>query len=106
MTLTVRPGEQLGRALNPWRFGAGVALAGASVLLIDDTWVSGASAQSAAVALRAAGAGHVAVVVLGRHVDPGDPRSQLLCAALRATSYDPGGCAVHPLTALRNYHVA
>jgi len=106
VTLAVRPDEHLGRALNPWRFRAESPLAGASVLLIDDTWVSGASAQSAAVALRAAGAGHVAVVVLGRHVDPGDPHSQRLCAAFRVTSYDPGACAVHPLTALRNYHVA
>jgi hypothetical protein len=94
-TLAMRPGEHLGRELNPWRFRSESSVAGASVLLVDDTWVSGASAQSAAVALRAAGARHVAVVVLGRHIDPGDPHSQPLCAALRATSYDPGACAVH-----------
>ncbi len=106
VTLMVRPGEHLGRALNPWRFRAESPVTGTSVLLIDDTWVSGASAQSAAVALRAAGASHVAVVVLGRHIDPGDPHSQRLRAAFRATSYDSGACAVHPVTALRNYHVA
>ena len=35
---------------------------GASVLLVEDPWVSGASAQSAAAALKLAGARHVAVV--------------------------------------------
>ena len=63
----------------------GGAVAGADVLLVDDTWVSGASAQSAAAALKAAGARRVALVVLGRHVDPADPRSaEFLRTALRA----------------------
>ena len=62
----------------------GGAVAGADVLLVDDTWVSGASAQSAAVALRAAGARRVALVVIGRHVDPADPRSAEFLHALRA----------------------
>lgn len=59
-------------------------VAGADVLLVDDTWVSGGSAQSAAAALKLAGACHVAIVVLGRHVDPADPRSAGLLRALRA----------------------
>jgi predicted amidophosphoribosyltransferase len=42
---------------------------GASVLLIDDTWTTGASAQSAAAALKAAGAGATAAVVIGRHLN-------------------------------------
>ncbi|MGH3170259.1 MAG: hypothetical protein ACRDN0_30805 [Trebonia sp.] len=49
--------------------------AGLDVLLVDDTWVSGASAQSAAAALKLAGAARVAAVVLGRHIDPADPRA-------------------------------
>jgi len=44
-------------------------LDGESVLLIDDTWTTGASAQSAAAALKAAGAGAVAAIVVGRHVN-------------------------------------
>jgi hypothetical protein len=40
-------------------------------LLLDDTWVSGGSAQSAAVALKRAGSRLVATVVLGRHVAAG-----------------------------------
>jgi hypothetical protein len=62
----------------------GGAVAGADVLLVDDTWVSGASAQSAAAALKAAGARRVALVVIGRHVDPADPRSAEFVRALRA----------------------
>jgi hypothetical protein len=56
---------------------------GADVLLVDDTWVSGGSAQSAAAALKLAGARRVALVVLGRQVDPADPRSAGLLRALR-----------------------
>jgi hypothetical protein len=41
---------------------------GESVLLIDDTWTTGANVQSAGAALKAAGAGRVAAVVVGRHV--------------------------------------
>ena len=41
------------------------------VLVIDDTWVTGARMRSAADALRRAGAHAVALVVLGRLVDPG-----------------------------------
>jgi hypothetical protein len=39
------------------------------VLLIDDTWTTGANAQSAAAALKRAGAGPVAAVVIGRHLN-------------------------------------
>ncbi len=45
------------------------SLDGQSVLLIDDTWTTGASAQSAAAALKQAGAGVVAGVVIGRHMN-------------------------------------
>ena len=44
-------------------------LNGEAVLLIDDTWTTGPSAQSAAAALEAAGAGPVAAVVIGRHLN-------------------------------------
>jgi len=64
----------------------GSAVAGADVLLVDDTWVSGASAQSAAAALKAAGARRVALVVIGRHVDPADPRSAEFLRTLRSQS--------------------
>jgi hypothetical protein len=93
--LAIRPGRQ-GRDLDLDRFVAGPVPPGASVLLLDDTWVSGASAQSAAAALKLAGARRVAVVVLGRHVNPDDPASHPLLAALTVARYDPSSCAVHP----------
>ena len=92
--LAIRPGSQ-GRDLDVRRFQAGRAESGSSVLLVDDTWVSGASAQSAAAALKLAGAGHVAIVVLGRHVNPADPRTARLAAELTPRPYDPSACAVH-----------
>jgi orotate phosphoribosyltransferase len=59
-----------GRAVLVNRYRATQATTGdPAVLLIDDTWTTGGHAQSAAIALRDAGAAKVAVVVLGRHFD-------------------------------------
>jgi hypothetical protein len=95
--LLIRPGQQ-GRDPNADRYSAERVAAGASVLLLDDSWVSGASAQSAAFALKRAGARHVAVVVLGRHVDPADRLAGPLAARLAPAPYDPAKCAVHAQT--------
>jgi hypothetical protein len=82
--LALRPGRQ-GRDLDPDRYrAAGVT--------------SGASAQSAAAALKQAGARHVAVVVAGRHINPADPRVARLVAGLAPARYDPSSCAVHHLS--------
>lgn len=54
------------------RYRATRALQGnPAVLLVDDTWTTGGNAQSAALALYAAGAAKVAIVVIGRHFDRG-----------------------------------
>jgi hypothetical protein len=83
--LAARPGtDGRSRDLDPERFTA-PRLAGARVLLLDDTWTTGASVQSAAMALRGAGASAVAAVVLGRHLArPAGP----------AAAYAPGRCAL------------
>jgi len=57
------------RTFDVGKFEAVRALDGEPVLLIDDTWTTGASAQSAAAALRRAGAGPVSAVVIGRHLN-------------------------------------
>jgi predicted amidophosphoribosyltransferase len=57
------------RIFDPEKFEPVAPLDGETVLLIDDTWTTGASAQSAAAALKAAGAGVVAALVIGRHVN-------------------------------------
>jgi hypothetical protein len=89
--LAARPGEASRlRDLDPRRFRA-ARLPGARVLLLDDTWTTGASAQSAAMALRRAGASAVAVVVLGRHlIEPPDTTAGGYAVPLAA-----GLCAVH-----------
>jgi hypothetical protein len=92
--LVIRPGRQ-GRDPDPNRFYAERGRLRANVLLLEDSWVSGSSAQSAAAALKRAGAGRVAVIVLGRHLDPAGRFGAPLAARLAETPYDPGRCAVH-----------
>jgi predicted amidophosphoribosyltransferase len=57
------------RTFSPHKFEATRGLDHEPILLIDDTWTTGTSAQSAAAALKAAGAGLVAAVVIGRHLN-------------------------------------
>jgi hypothetical protein len=66
-------------------------VAGAHVLILDDTWVSGSNAQSAALAVRAAGADQVTVLCIGRWCPTDRPESRALLAA-SATPYDPTVC--------------
>jgi hypothetical protein len=73
--LSIAPREVHARGVNPGWVRVGDPVAGTDMLVVDDTWVSGGSAQSTAAALKLAGARRVAVVVLGRHVNPADPRS-------------------------------
>jgi hypothetical protein len=83
------------RDLDPGRFRVPARLGGASVLLLDDTWTSGSSAQSAAIALKRAGARQVAVVTLGRHVHPRNRTAGSLPAVLAGRRFRPDVCAVH-----------
>ena len=75
------------------RYAATTLLDGEAVLLIDDTWTTGANAQSAATALKLAGAGPVAAVVIGRHLNRqwggNDRRLNRL-----PTPFDWGGCVL------------
>jgi predicted amidophosphoribosyltransferase len=57
------------RTFSAAKFEVTTNLDGRSVLLIDDTWTTGSSAQSAAAALKLAGAGPIAAVVIGRHLN-------------------------------------
>ncbi|MGW6599171.1 hypothetical protein [Streptomyces sp. NPDC055036] len=88
--LTAAPeAATLGRAVAPARYTS-AGLWGDNILLIDDTWTTGNHAQSASAALKAAGAGCVAIVVLGRHLnaDYGDTASHVEQARLRRFSWD------------------
>lgn len=68
-------------------------LAGEAILLIDDTWTMGANAQSAAAALKRAGAGTVAAVVIGRYVNRGWGHNDRLLRRL-APPFEWGRCAL------------
>jgi hypothetical protein len=93
--LSVAPGHgPRGRGLSLGWLRVRGRMAGEDVLLIDDCWVSGGSAQSAAATLKLAGAARVAIVVLGRHVDPADPRSAALLRALRSAPPLAGSCGL------------
>jgi hypothetical protein len=90
--LRARPGGEQVRDLDPGRFKAR-AIPGARVLLIDDTWTTGSSAQSAAMALRRAGADAVITVVLGRHVGRAEAERAGLDPA--AMPFRQESCPVH-----------
>lgn len=95
--LSARPGDHPVRDLDPGRFSA-QPVPGASVLLLDDTWTTGSTGQSAAMALRQAGAVSIAIVVLGRHVSAvgaGSPVARRRDVGPAAMPFRPESCAVH-----------
>jgi hypothetical protein len=94
------------RDLNVERYMIRERLSGARVLLLDDTWTTGAHAQSAAAVLKLAGASRVAVVVLGRHLDRDCGGTDTFAALLRARRYDLAGERILPCPAavLRQRH--
>jgi predicted amidophosphoribosyltransferase len=57
------------REMRPDSYSVVTDVVNRSVLLVDDTWTSGASLQSAAVALKRAGGTRVVGLVIGRHLD-------------------------------------
>lgn len=83
-----------GRDFSAEKYAALRKLAGESVLLIDDPWTTGASAQSAAAALRGAGAACVAAVVVGRHVRPEFQENERRLRAI-PRPFDWSTCAWH-----------
>lgn len=64
------------------------------VLVLDDVWTTGSNAQSAALALRRAGAAAVSVLVIGRWLSPGSPLTHPFLRARLGTPYDPHVCPV------------
>ncbi|MGH3429853.1 MAG: hypothetical protein ACRDQZ_20170 [Mycobacteriales bacterium] len=82
------------RDVAPEKFSPSGGLDGASVLLVDDTWVTGGSVQSAAGALKAAGAGSVGAVVIGRLIDQTyEDQGERLAELPREFDWDT--CALH-----------
>jgi hypothetical protein len=82
------------RVFDPARYHTTRRLNGEAILLIDDMWTSGASAESAAAALRAAGAGPVALVVIARHLNRGWHRNDEWLARLARDGFDVDRCVL------------
>ena len=82
------------RTVDARKYEVAHPLGGESVLLIDDTWTTGANAESAAMALREAGAGPVAAVVIGRHVKRGWRENERRLHDL-SRPFDWSSCARH-----------
>ncbi|MEU8172262.1 phosphoribosyltransferase [Microbispora hainanensis] len=68
---------------------------GARVLLVDDTWTTGARVQSASHALKQAGAERVAAIVLGRHANPEFGPWEPILRKIKDRPYLQEVCAVH-----------
>lgn len=82
-----------GRPLDPSRFDVGVIDRDARVLLLDDTFASGASLFSARAALSNAGVTVADAVVLGRHLHPDKwPPAQQLLSWLGDRPWVPERC--------------
>jgi hypothetical protein len=82
------------RVFDPARYRASRRLEGEAVLLIDDMWTSGASAESAAAALLDAGAGTVAAIVFARHLNRGWGSNELRLRRLAGDGFDTDRCAL------------
>ena len=64
------PGETTHRKANPRAFEPVTEVAGRRVLLLDDVFTTGARSQSAAYALKTAGADVLLIVVIARRINP------------------------------------
>ena len=81
------------RDLDPGHFRAAAPLpTGAHVLLVDDTWTRGGHAQSAALALRAAGAARISVLVAARWINEDFGGNAAFLRGLSGRDYDPAIC--------------
>jgi hypothetical protein len=69
-----------------------------AVLLIDDTWTTGGNAQSAALALRAAGAAKVAIMVIGRHFDRGFRNCETYYQQAKAVKFTWDSCCLESVS--------
>ena len=80
------------RDLAPGHVRAAALPAGAHVLLVDDTWARGGHAQSAALALRAAGASRISVLVAARWINEDFGGNAAFLRGLAERDYDPAIC--------------
>jgi hypothetical protein len=91
--LTAAAGVRYPRDVSPDHFRAEERLpTGCHVLLIDDAWAGGGHAQSAALALRRAGAGQVSLLVVARWIKEDFGGNARFLRELPDSDYDPASC--------------
>lgn len=76
------------------QFSVVESVRGKNVLLVDDTWTTGANALTATSTLRAAGARSVAIVVLGRHFSADWELSRPYLDVAAPIGFDARWCAI------------
>ena len=95
VSLAPAPDARCDRAINDkFVLSPAARLDGQHVLILDDVWTTGSTAQSAALAVRRAGAAAVSVVVVGRWVNPDRRNTADFIATRLRRDYDPGICPV------------
>ncbi|MFQ6329652.1 ComF family protein [Nocardia sp. CWNU-33] len=67
---------------------------GRHVLVLDDTWVTGSRAQSAALTLRAAGAAKVSILTIGRWLNTSHTPTKSFISTHLTDDYEPSRCPV------------
>ena len=90
--ISATPGKSP-RTLDADRFRVTEEVRGRRILLLDDTFTSGAAIYSACAALSGAGAEVVGPVVIGRFVDRSWPPSEALLSWLEPREWDETRCA-------------
>jgi hypothetical protein len=82
------------RVVDGQKFSVDGPVAGRHVLVVDDVWTTGSNVQSAALALRGAGARAVSVMVAARWLNPRHPLSARFIRRRLTSPYDPLVCPV------------
>jgi hypothetical protein len=96
LALAPRPSATGERVVSAGRFTVAPkrSLGGQHILILDDTWTTGSNTQSAALALREAGADHVSVMVVGRWLSSTFGHNADFIKARLHRDYDPSICPV------------
>lgn len=92
IALEPAPTASFTRSVTPGLFVADPVPAGAHVVVVDDTWVSGGHAQSAVLAVRAAGAARVSVLALARWLDVSRTETAPHLSSLSGPDFNPRQC--------------
>jgi hypothetical protein len=82
------------RSSDKFALAPAARLDGQHVLILDDVWTTGSTAQSAALAVRRAGAAAISIMVVGRWLNPDRRLTPNFIATRLQHDYDPDICPV------------